>query len=258
MKSATIIIIVTCALLTITASCTKKEAPAEKYYYGNIQGEIKGLPGTPGMDLYADDEKLGYVGMGGGFGLGGTIKVPAEKPFTLKFKRKDTDSLLLDTLLTIGKFQTANFNIVYSEELGIKGFIQTKPVALDSISFQVLNNLNEAQYPYPDVDLYIMTMDAGTWELKDTFAILPQFKKGKLMSQVFTIPTRLDSLNNPKPDYVIYAGMLKNRQTGTFVDFGGFNYFYFLIDIYTMRGTFSIFMLENDGGGYVYMNPIIL
>src|SRR5687767_13661605 len=55
-------------------SCSKEKTSNIKTYYGNVNGELKGLPGTPDMDIYINQEKMGELSPGGGFG---TLRVVA-------------------------------------------------------------------------------------------------------------------------------------------------------------------------------------
>lgn len=197
-----------CILL---ASCSKEEIAGKKIYYGNVQGEIKPLPGTPGMDIYINNNKMLTMEAGGPFGLGGTLPITAGEPVTLVFKKKDTDISLADTTFTIARGETANFKVAYSEEFGIKGFVQPRAVAPDSVSIQFANALSEQYSPAGGVDLYVCKYGLYTGEIMDTTAILSNFEKGKPMP---ALTLAADDPNNPS---FMYIGMLKNRQTGEFI-----------------------------------------
>jgi len=233
-------------------SCSKEEKSDMKVYYANVQGEMKSLPGTPAMDIYINNEKVFTMLSGGAFGYGGSMPVVADKPVTLAFKKQDTDILLIDTTFTIAEGQTANFIMAYSEDLGIKGFVQPRAVAPDSVSIQFINQLGEMYSPAGGVDLYICKADIFTGEIKDTTVIVPNFEKGKPMP-VLTLPA--DDINNVS---FMYVGLLKDRQTGEFLIHQaiGMNLFLILSDWLFYPGKFNIGIITDDGAGYIFTNLI--
>lgn len=258
MKSTIIYSLLICGLLSMINSCTKKELDDKKYFYGSLAVEYKNLPGSPLVDLYIDNEKRVFMGPGTAFTGASALPVDAEKTVLVQLKKKDTDSLILDTTLTVPKDKINGIQFAWSEVLDMKGFIQPRQIGQDSISFQVFNNLNEQLYPYPDIDLIIQKMDIlNNFEIKDTVVIVPNFKKGQLMPQVITVPTGLDESGNPA---LYYVGRMVNRQTGEYiVDAGsGVDYFLLILDPAFYKGTFSICPVENDLFGYISVNPITL
>lgn len=235
-------------------SCSKEDISGMKIYYANVQGEMKTLPGTPAMDVYVNNEKVQTMLSGGTFGYGGSLQVTAEKPTTLTIKKKDSDISLIDTTFILTKGQTANFIMAYSEDLKIKGFIQPRIVAPDSVSIQFINQLTEMYSPAGGVDLYICKADIFTGEIKDTTAVIPNFEKDKPMA-VLTLPA--DDINNVS---FMYVGMLKNRQTGEFLinQAFGMNLFVVLFDWFYYSGKFSIGIVTDDGSGAISTNLIDL
>lgn len=237
----------------VLVSCSKEEAADKKIYYGNVQGEIKNLPGTPGMDIYINNDKVLTMESGGLFGLAGSLPVIAEEPVILEFKKKDTDTLLIDTTFTITRGETAGFKIAYSETFGIKGFVQPTPVAADSVSIQFINSLSDEIIPAGGLDLYVCKYDMFTGEIFDTLAIVPNFEKGKPVPAL-TFPAA--DPNNPS---FMYIGMLKDRQTGEFIlnPALGLNFFMVLSDWAYYPGKFCIGVVY-DEWEYISTNLIDL
>jgi hypothetical protein len=250
-----IMFIIFCFTVSAFSSCSKKEMADRRFYYANVQGEIKQLPGTPLMDLYVNGEKKAEIGAM--FGLGGTIKITAEEAMKLEFKDRSNGSLLLDTTMTLPRNQTAFFNIAYSEDIGVKGFVQERSISPDSIAFQVINVLDLQKYPYPHLDLYVCSMNFYTWDIADTVKIMPDIGNGKLIPEVVTVPVKLDADGNPKQ---LYIGMLKNRDTGEFItdpNNNDLNMFFLISDVITSRGKFVILPISNQYG-YIGCDPIPL
>lgn len=237
----------------VLVSCSKEEAADKKTYYANVQGEIKSLPGTPGMDIYINNNKVLTMESGGFFGQSGTLPVTAGEPVVLEFKKKDTDTLLIDTTFTIARGETADFKIAYSEAFGIKGFVQPRPVAADSVSIQFVNSLSEQYSPAGGLDLYICKYGLYTGEIMDTTAILPNFEKGKSM------PILTLAAEDPNTANFMYIGMLKDRQTGEFIfnEGLGLNIFLVLNDWYYYPGKYSIGVVY-DEWGFISTNLIDL
>lgn len=248
MKAKYLATTATLMMTVLLYACSKNEAINTKLYYGKIEGQLQNMPGTPPMDLYLNGELTLSLAIGTGFGVAERVLVPAGVPVVMELKNHDTKAVLLDSTFTLDKGQIANFNIAYSEDLGIKGFLQSKPVSPDSISFQIVNTIDEQIYPNPDIDLYIVRSDPNTLEVVDTIAILPNFKKGVLMPQVMTIPYL--------PAYMT-LGMLRDRQTGEFIINRGLGLpIFVMLDEAYAAGRFSISLIYADASGYIGNNAI--
>ena len=240
------IIITLLLVFALLQSCTKENGLGKKSYYGSVSGDLKGLPGTPNVDVYINNRKIASIDPGAGFV---DQKIAAGEPVDLQFKRRDNNELLADTSFTAERDQKISFSLAWSDDLGIKGFLQKKAVAPDSISVQIVKNLSPKYTPAGGVDLYMCTIDPNTLEPVDTIAVYPDFKKGVLTP---TVTISLGDPNNPS----IYVGILKDRQTGKDILNEGlglplFTFGFSSIGIYCVAVVY-------DSSGYIDTNLIEL
>jgi hypothetical protein len=244
-------------LVLLLSSCSKEKGMGNKTYYGALQGELKGLPGTPNLDLYLDDSKLLSMSAGSYFGLNNSQKIAADRPVNMKLRNADNGEVVADTTFLVAREELASFSFAWSEELGIKGFIKSRSVAQDSFAFQVMNKISLQNYPQTDMDLYIVQADPWTLEVLDTMTIITDFRRDELKSQVITLPTKLTPANDPA---VLYIGMLKDRKTGEFINHYPVELplFIFISDPNSYPGSFMICVVSDDLSGYIFTNPIIL
>lgn len=232
-------------------ACTKEQEKNGKAYYGELTIALANLPGTADVDVWFNDIKLGKV----------ISTEPRPPVFYLKANetgkvsvyKSGTDTLIADTLISVSHHGTSNYKLANSEELGIKGWISTTPVAADSASFQLFHNLSAENYPVAAPDLYVCAVDPGTLEVTDTFFVFKAFKKGTLAPRV-TVP-QYDATGNS----ILCVGKLKDPATGLFIINKGLDLD--LFPIFTddfSKGTFRVLIVKDFADGQINIEDVPL
>lgn len=206
MKRTVIILTFLTGLLAGITAC-KKEAAVNRNYYGHIKVSAATFPNTPQFEVRFSDKILGDVSGEN------TFMVDAEIEHRLGIYVKETGALIADTLVRLKPNETRSFKVVYSQELNLKGWLNTTPVSPDSLSFQILNNLGPDFRAYPSMDLYIFYYDAITGEMNETGKVLANFAKSDLSA-----PFLLPYMGTDDTPY-FYFGKLKDNSTGNFLTF---------------------------------------
>lgn len=182
-----------------------------KFHYSKVEVITAPLPGTPPMDVYFKGKKIidslnpdiffSFMPL-----AGETAKLAVYKA--------GTDTLIVDTLITIPLKGITSFRIGYSEELGIRNFLgEPVSISADSCRFQLFNNLPEVLQPAGvnvDACLYYYDVDAG--EQIETGIVFHEFTKKKLHPDIVTVPLKDDTGTS-----IQYAFKFRNTATGEFL-----------------------------------------
>ncbi|RKR82105.1 hypothetical protein BDD43_2272 [Mucilaginibacter gracilis] len=208
-------------LLAATAifSCKKGEPIKADHHFGSLTAELADLPGTPVMDIYFNGKKLpDSLTIGPIYGLSTRLLLDAGVKSKLAFKKHGTDSLLIDTLITIPAANVLNFRLAYSEELGLKTFLDAgSSVGVDSAKVQLFNNLSTLLPDGISVDGYLTrTHNDGSGTIDD-LGVLPNLNR-KTISKAMTL-----ALNDASGTPYSYIVRLKDKASGQFLtdDFFG-------------------------------------
>lgn len=233
-----IFILLACACSISLFSCTKEgDGYGDKHYYGAVTFEVAPLPNTPDIKIVLNGQEIGNW-------RGARFTVAAKSPNQISFYNAGTNELIADTVVTLAPDESSNFRIAYSEALGIKGFLQGggAPVSADSIRIQFANTLSDTYSPAAGVDLYLLKADFYTLEITDTVTVIRDFKKGQVMPPV---TLKAEDVNNPT--YYL-VGLLRNRQTGTFIYDQQFGWFPVIVDWWYYTGKYEIAVVNDNGG----------
>lgn len=206
MKRTIIILTFLSGLLAVITAC-KKEAAVSKNYYGHIRVSAAAFPNTPRFEVRFSDKILGDVS------AENTFMVDAEIEHRLSIYIKETGTLIADTLVRLKPNETRSFKVAYSQELKLKGWLNTVPVSPDSMAFQLLNNLGPDFRSYPSLDLHIFYYDAITGEIGETGKVLANFPQTDL-SAPFLVPYA-----GTEDAPYFYFAKLKDNSTGNFLIF---------------------------------------
>lgn len=234
-------------VVLVFAACKKGELLPE-YYFGNVAVEIKGVPDKPAIEVRFEGKKVGLIAADASIG---SVSVPAGESGVLGFYKANTDSLVADTMLTIQKNGNVSLRLLYSDALGIKGFITTssKTYSQDSIYFQLGDNLSMKNYP-SDYEAIVYVLNNDTYNI-DSTAYATTIKKGTLATEL-VIPVN-DSQGRPS----FYAVKIKDLKTGNFLMLdpdGGLDFFALAID----AGRPIIVAMTDSENGYVNYLPVTL
>ncbi|RKR83378.1 hypothetical protein BDD43_3585 [Mucilaginibacter gracilis] len=210
------------ALLTVFSvlfsACTKKEEITGKTQYAKVVVDVANLPGTPKLEVRYQGQLIGEAPLR----IPGTL-VEAAATTKLSVYVKGTDELVADTTLHLKGGELTSYRVAYNKELGIAGWLNSKPVAADSISFQFLNNLSDFNKTHPVYDFYLFYFDFNIGDAVPQGFVIPDFQKVKLYPTAITLPWAFPTdLSTP----IYYLGKLKDRATGQFVTFGSGNDFF--------------------------------
>jgi hypothetical protein len=217
-------------------ACRKGTLP-EEYYFGKVNISQTPMEGSPDLDIYFENEKIGTVVSTGTIS---TFTLPANKSGKLSIYKASTDSLVADTAIIISQNASINLKMIYSELLGIKGFLNSDTnVGADSVKLQFTYNFPSSFYNYPEVDLYVVDI-ART----DTAGIVKGLKVGVLNSQTLTLLHTLDG------NGIFYYCLLKDVATGEFIQmkYKNRNYFTLLTGESTFDGHLNIVQITDNGG----------
>ncbi|EHQ29075.1 hypothetical protein [Mucilaginibacter paludis] len=223
--------------ILLLASCAKKEELPNKTYYARVLVEVAALPGTPALEVRYQGKKIGDLPL---MQPGTTVETGSNTKLAVFVK--GTDQLVADTVVNLNKNQLSTYKVAYNKDLGISGWISSKPVQQDSMSIQFLNSLGDFYKAYPAYDLCIFYYDYNTGTLEDYNKTLINFQNIKLTASAVLLPYYFGDKANGLIN--VFVGRIKDRATGQFVnmpssgqDFfvlpqvdGGANYIFNLYD----------------------------
>ncbi len=241
-------IILLSLMVTIGSSCSKREALADRTYYGEVSIGLRDLPGTKAADLYYDGRLLGSITP-----TQGTTKkfrIPVSDPAILALYESGTKDLIADTSISVQKNTTLDFSVANSNELGIRGWLSARPVAPDTFSFQLMNKLSDH---LPEVvDLYIYLADPGSLDLFETGIIIRNFTRNQFYPLLINLPVKYLPDGNP----MIYVGKMKEPGKDEWIFNEGLG-----LDLFSLiygtdgAGKYGIYTV-NDSQGYIETSPI--
>ncbi|PWK77064.1 hypothetical protein LX99_02874 [Mucilaginibacter oryzae] len=182
MKTTIKSILIACCLLAF--SCKKEEAGyGDKTYYGNVSISQVGLTDSEALDVYFNGSKMQTIAADGT--LGG-FRTKAGQKGKLAVYKANTNTLQMDTDITVPKNGTLSFKVICSQSLGAVGFIDGSPVGPDSVKVQLINSLNTTLYPYPNgVDVCVYTLVGN--KIADSVTTVRNVRPGKLDPRVITL-----------------------------------------------------------------------
>ncbi|MFY0252674.1 hypothetical protein ACDQ55_01850 [Chitinophaga sp. 30R24] len=193
------------------SACKKGDLP-EEYYFGKVQVSGKGFQDSPDLDIFFSGKKIGTLNTSKASEPFLNITVPASNtPAKLSAYIANTTTLVADSMITVDKNSNKNFRLIYSESLGLKGFLTTTTVAPDSTKLQFLYNVNKSFNPYPEVDLYIYTGKGRPLTLTEV-TVVKGLKRGVLDSRSIMLPC----LDENGAGFAYYF-KLKDVKTGEFI-----------------------------------------
>jgi len=234
-------------------SCTKAdEGYGDKIRYGSFSAELLALPGAATLDVYVAGTKIDTLAAGKIIGNDTAKRLTAGETTTISFKKAGTDSVVLDTTITVSAAEKVALKIAYSTTLGINTFSTTsdRNVAADSTSFFLFNGVPDgAVADAIKTDAYLLKWNSESSLFEETGIIWTDLEKGKLHPNLVTVKTRKDD-----GAAIIYVIKLKNKDTGAFITDGlGSEYF----SIYTEAGRREIITLNalDLGGGLWFFLP---
>ncbi|MFB6455567.1 hypothetical protein ACE38W_09885 [Chitinophaga sp. Hz27] len=184
-------------------ACRKGSAPDEKYY-GQVKYRTVSLPGTPAisvkwngllMDSILTENYKGFT------------YEAANTPGKLGFYKAGTDSLIVDTTITIHPNTTQEFRIIASSTLGMSGFMSPSTSSPDSLTFQIYLNLS-SYYKYDVVDLQISSYKAAGAVTTD-YALLKGMKNKRLYPITLSVPFK-DAAGTK----ILWVASMKDPATG--------------------------------------------
>lgn len=190
--------------IAIIAGCRKGELP-EEIYFGKVGVKQVKLADAKELDAYFNNEKIGTIGAEGAVEY---FTLRAGLSGKLSIYRAGTDSLVVDTMVTIPKQQQSSFRVIASSSLGAYGFMAEESTGADSCKFKFINSLNPELYPYPELDVYVCNFKST---IKDTLAIIKGVKQGQMSPVVVNV----SHLYQDAP--VILMLKLKDPATGKWI-----------------------------------------
>ncbi|SKD05359.1 hypothetical protein SAMN05660461_3077 [Chitinophaga ginsengisegetis] len=248
-----IFILFALALSIFIFSCTKdEEGYGVKNYYGSFSAELLALPGATTLDIYVGGEKIDTLAAGRIIGNDIPKRLTAGEATTISFKKAGTDSLVLDTTITVGAAEKVALKIAYSPTLGINTFskVSDANVADDSTSFFLFNGVpDDAIAGAIKTDAYLLKWNSESSLFEETGIIWTDLEKRKLHPNLVTVRATKDDGSS-----IIYVIKLKNKATGEFITDGiGSEYF----SIYIEAGKREIITLNalDLGGGLWFFLP---
>jgi len=226
-----------CAMaVMLLSACAKKEEKPVTTGYAKLLVDVANLPGTPALEVHYQGVNIGDAPIqqpGTRVEIGNGIK--------LSVYVKGTDQLVADTLLNLKKDQLSSYRVAYNTELGISGWISSKPVSPDSNSVQFLNNLGPAFKAYAGYDLCLFYYDINTGDFVDIGIVIQDFQRVKLTPAAFSLAYYFEP-GTP----MFYLGRLKDKATGQFIMMpSGVDYFVF---DQTAEGATVIYNLTDTDG----------
>jgi len=201
-------------VFTMMTAC-KKGDPVNEYYFASFSAELLALPGTITLDVYVGDTKIDTLAAGESVGVFSKLLLSAGKPSTIYFKKAGTDTVLLDTTVSVSAGENVALRLAYSPTLGIQSFMQGSDanVGADSTLFFLFNAMPEELVPDSvTVDAYLFKSNNETGQFEETGITWPNLEKNKLHTNQTTILVT-DETGTP----ITYAIKLKNVATGEFI-----------------------------------------
>ncbi|MBP1615683.1 MAG: hypothetical protein H6Q13_3131 [Bacteroidetes bacterium] len=237
-------------------SCKEGEPVEANRRFGSLTVELAELPGTPVMDVYFNDQKLPDSLMAGiSYGLSPKLLLDAGTKSKLAFKKHGTDSLLIDTLVAIPTADVLNFRLAYSEDLGLKTFLEVgSSINADSVEIQIFNNLTTLLPDGISVDAYLTREHNDGSGTIDDLAVLPNLNR-KNISRAIVVAWQ--DTNGIPYTYVI---RLKNKANDLFlIDDLSSETSFFRLDS-SARGKTSIISLVQivQRGKNIFSNSIAI
>lgn len=233
MKTSKILCGLMITIILFLTACAKKEPLSKQSFYAKIVVDVANLPGTPKLEVRYGGKALGEAPI-----IIPGIPVEIGKNIKMSVYVKGTNELVSDTVLNLKNGESASYKVAYNKDLGISGWINSKPVSPDSLSFQLLNNLSAYYKKYPSIDLRIDVYNYDTGNFDETGVVIPDFMKIKLSAANFRLPYA-DAHGNTN----IYFVRLYDSKTGALIlspsgsefavipqEYGGANYIFNIID----------------------------
>lgn len=208
-------IIVLVVLLAAAVSACKKDAQPEKHYFGQLSVSLFALPGTPekiNVKINGKNVATDLNAVGSSF----PFDVPGDEPFKLGLYMSGTDSLLMDTTLTVKANSSTGFKVALSPVLGISGALNlpTRPVPPDSSFVVLLNNLDPAIFS-DAIDMEMFLLDGNTWIEAPTGIVYKNIVRNKLypgfMYNIY------EEGPDGQPSNNFWVQKFKNLSTGQYV-----------------------------------------
>ncbi|SHL81100.1 hypothetical protein SAMN05444266_10568 [Chitinophaga jiangningensis] len=223
-------------LFLLITGCRKGNDP-EELYFGKIAFNAVQLPGTPKMDVKYDGRFLDSL-----VDISGKASVfQAGKTGKLSFYKAGTDSLIVDTLVTILPNTTQSFSVMASTTLGMAGFLTPSPVIQDTLSITLFLNLSP-YYKYDVVDLQLSYLKKPGNIITD-IALLKNVKNKSFYPQLLKLGQRDPNTGALSVNYVL---TLKDPATGNVIP-GPKTPYYFLMSNLSSSGNF-IFNVNDKAG----------
>jgi hypothetical protein len=245
MRSITLQILVFITVLFAVA-CRKGDLP-EAHYFGKVSIEVADLPGTPNVDVYFDGKLLDPLAPSARYT---DFVVGAGSKGKLAFYKANTDSLLMDTTVSIAQNTTQKFLLAYSDDAGIKGFLPTESslISLDSCAIQLINGLSSLITTKP-IDIEVIYVDEN-FNFVPTGDVVKNLSPKSLAQTVIKLP-----INDANGVPITYGIMIKDSTTGEYLlDSTGANAW--LLDTFAGQSYFD--KVFNDNTGVILTEKVVL
>lgn len=208
MKTTTIAFVTT--MLLLVGACEKGN-PVEDQSLAFLDLHLIDLPGSPALDVYIGNIKLkdslyAYV-----VPIYPRQLLLADKPTRITFRKKGVDAILLDTNIVLESGQKRTLRLAFSEELGMKSFLQPSTFGVDSIAFQMYNSLPtaiQADSLQVNAELFRIHPVTGAFELLTEFE---NYHRLKLHPKRMVLPLKENDVE------ITYFLMFKNVKTGAYL-----------------------------------------
>lgn len=236
-------------LVVLVVSCRKGTYVVEDTYFGKLQVAAINYPGAVDIRLRFNGDTLGTIPHNGYYQ---DFTLPAGKQGKLSLYDAQTDTLIVDTIITVQKNASVYLRFLNAPALGFNGFLEDVKYSQDSLYYSFINTLSPEIYPNNvDVIIYKLNRDWGYDSTNYSFANLAP---GKL-SPVQIFPFFENSTDEADGWNLSLYFRLKDVKTGQMIpeDYQ---------PLYPMPGELIINKLENlpagdpPYGGYPYINPI--
>ncbi|NIG52818.1 hypothetical protein [Chitinophaga sp. Cy-1792] len=196
--------LVIAALLVFSFVACRKGASPEEVYYGQVSYRSMALPGTPAISVKWNGQLMDSALTDS---YKGFMKEASNTPGKLGFYKAGTDSLIVDTTITILPNTKQEFRIMASSTLGMSGFMPATTVSPDSLTFQIYLNLS-TYYKYDVIDLQIASLKVPG-NITTDFVLLKGLSNKKLYPITLTLPFK-DATGKQYQ----WVGILKDPATG--------------------------------------------
>lgn len=245
--------IVLVVVAAVVAVACKKDALPEAHYFGSMSVRLFNLPGTPeSVDLRANGKAVGGINTQSAT----LFNVPAGEPVELGFYAAGTDSLLMDTTLTVAKNETQSLTLAFSSTLGITGALTlpTREVSSDSSYVILYNNLDEVNFSDP-IDMEMWLVDGNTLEEKATDIVYKDIFRHQLYPGFMY--TLQEFGPDGQPDNQFWVQKFKDRRTGQYVFQPNMGTEWTeIVDV--AMGKTTLVVLNSDAAGNVNPSSIVL